>query len=339
MRSAFFSPDGLTVATVSGSTARLWDPYGEPVLRGIHKGTVAATAVAFDPSGRLLASGGTDGQVIIQRAHGGPLRMIGLGASVTALSWARNGVLLAAAKDGTVRLLGSDGARELRVLRHGSTPVGAALRADGAVAATVGTDGAVQLWDTRTGESVLRIAPPAELGAVALDPPGRLLAAAGGRDVTLFDARSGARRAVLQGHTDTVTGVAFSPDGSRLVSSSKDHDAIVWNTRTLALVKILHRHTSFVSGVAFSADGRWIVTAGPLKAGVWATRGSDLPGSFLYFVRGNLTPIAAVAFSSRGNELATAARDGSIRVLDCRLCGGLASLEAYARERLKRLSG
>ena len=144
---------------------------------------------------------------------------------------------------------------------------------------------------------------------------------------------------MLHGHTDTVTGIAFSPDGSRLVSSSKDHDAIVWNTRTFGAVKVLHRHTSFVSGVAFSGDGRWIATAGPLKAGVWATRGSDLPGSFLYFVRGNQAPITAVAFSSRGNELATAARDGSIRVVACNLCGGLRSLEAYARERLKRLAG
>ena len=37
MREAMFSPDGRTVATVAGSTVRLWEPYGEPWLRGIHK--------------------------------------------------------------------------------------------------------------------------------------------------------------------------------------------------------------------------------------------------------------------------------------------------------------
>jgi hypothetical protein len=64
---------------------------------------------------------------------------------------------------------------------------------------------------------------------------------------------------------------------------------------------------------------------------------SDLPGSFLQFVRGNTMPIASVAFSGGAWELATAARDGSIRVVDCKLCGGLPQLEAYARARLARL--
>ena len=339
MRAAFFSPDGLTVATVSGSTARLWDPYGEVVLQGIHKGTAPATAVAFDPTGRLLASGDADGTVLIQKAHGGPVRTIALGSPVASLVWSRDGVLLAAAKDGTARLMSSNGTRTLHTLQHGSALVAAALRSDGAVAATAATDGTVRLWDAHSGTPLLRIAAPTGLAAVALDPTGRLVTTANAKDIVLFDAHTGKQLAVLRQHTDTVTGVAFSPDGSRLVSSSRDHDAIVWATRTLRAVKVLHRHTSFVSGVAFSSDGRWIATAGPLKAGVWATRGSDLPGSFLYFVRGNQSPINAVAFSPRGYELATAARDGSIRVVDCRLCGRLPSLEAYARERLKRLSG
>jgi len=54
-------------------------------------------------------------------------------------------------------------------------------------------------------------------------------------------------------------------------------------------------------------------------------------------VRGNVSPIAGVAFSARGWELATAARDGSIRVYDCKLCGGLPQLESYARARLASL--
>jgi len=88
------------------------------------------------------------------------------------------------------------------------------------------------------------------------------------------------------------------------------------------------------SGVAFSGDGRWVATAGPLKAGVWAPGVTDLPNNFLFFVRGNLAPINAVAFSPHGWELATAARDGSIRVVDCKLCGRLPQLEVYARARL-----
>ena len=172
---------------------------------------------------------------------------------------------------------------------------------------------------------------------MALDPTGRWLATADGDDVVVFDARTGARRTVLRGHTDTVNAISFSPDGLLLASASKDHDARLWDTRTFRLVKVLHRHYAFVSGVAFSPDGLWVATAGPLKAGVWEARANDLAGSFLFFVRGNEEPITSVALSAVGHELATAARDGSIRVVDCHLCGDLSSLEAYARFRLSRL--
>lgn len=342
MRAAFFSRDGTTVATVSGSTARLWEPYGQPVLRQIHKGQRGATSVAFDPTGTMLASGDTRGHLLIEQAHGGVIQRVNVGSPIADISWGANRLLLVAAESGAVHLFdsGTGGVRQNRVLRHGSRLVGAALRADGLVAATAGTDGVIRLWDTQTGRATRKILPPPQLGAVALDPTGRLIAAAAGKDIAVFDAHTGRRLKVLSGHTKPVTGIAFSPDGTRLVSSSVDHDARVWDAQTLTLRKVLHRHVAVVSGVAFTADGRWIATAGPSKAGVWQTNGTDLPGSFLFFVgAGKGSQITSVAFSPRGDELATGAHNGSIQIFDCHLCGDLSSLEAYARARLKRLSG
>jgi WD40 repeat protein len=336
-RRAMYAYDGLSIATVAGSTVRLWEPYGEAQLSGIHKSAAAATAVTFDPTGTLLASGGADGDVLIQKAHGGPIRSRNLGAAVVALAWAHNGTLLMAAKDGTVHLSHDAGATEARGLVHGSPLVSAALRDDGLAVATAGTDGYVRVWSASTGGRLLEVHAGTGLTSVALDPTGRMVAAGVADNVVVYDAHTGTQLGVLAGHTDTVTGVAFSPDGKLIASSSRDRDARVWDAKSLKLVKILRRHTAFVSGVAFSPDGRWLATAGPLKAGIWAAGDSDLPGSFLQFVRGNTMPIASVAFSGRAWELATAARDGSIRVVDCKLCGGLPQLEAYARARLARL--
>ncbi len=128
---------------------RLWEPYGEPWFRGIHRSSAAATSVAFDPTGKLLASGDANGDVLIQRVHGGPLRTLHFGSPVVSLAWARDGMLLIGARTGPrtcARVLVST----TRAIPHGSALVGAALRDDGAVVATAGTDGFVRLWDANT---------------------------------------------------------------------------------------------------------------------------------------------------------------------------------------------
>ena len=36
----------------------------------------------------------------------------------------------------------------------------------------------------------------------------------------------------LRGHTDAITSVCYSPDGSKIVTGSKDKTAIIWNAFT-----------------------------------------------------------------------------------------------------------
>jgi WD40 repeat protein len=337
MRKALFAPNARTVATIAGGTVRVWEPYGEPWLGSIYRFATPATSVVFDPTGELVASGDANGDVLIQRSHGEPLRTLHIGASIVSLAWARDGLLLIGAKNGTVHLRANAGETDTRTIAHGSPLIDAALRVDGAVVATAGTDGLVRLWDAKTGRRLRELHPPAGVTSVALDPTGRLVAIGAGPTVVVYDASTGRQEKVLKGHTDTVTGIAFSHDGSQLASSSFDHDARVWDARTFKLVKVLRRHASFISGVAFSGDDRWVATAGPLKAGIWAAGNSNLRGSFMFFVRGNQVPINSIAFSAHGWEVATASRDGSIRVFDCKLCGQLRNLESYARAQLKSL--
>jgi WD40 repeat protein len=336
MRMAAFSPDGNSVVTVAGTTARLWDPSGERLLRRVHRFTAPASAVAFDHSGTLVASGAANGALLVQPLDGGSAAALSIGAPVVSINWADDGLLLAAGRDGVLHLY-AKGRSPLRALATGAPIVAAALRQDGRVAATVGTNGVVRLWAIPSGSQIGELHPTGGAAAVALDPAGKLVATASGRSALLFDAHT--RRLVgrLSGHTDVVTSVAFSRDGRQLVTASRDHDGRIWNVPSRSLVKVLHGHTAFLSGASFSADGRWVVTAGPLKAGVWEVGKSDLPRSFLFFLRGNQAPIAGATFSPVGWKIATAGQDGSVRVYDCRLCGRLPQLEALAQARLQGL--
>ncbi|ETN38347.1 uncharacterized protein HMPREF1541_06382, partial [Cyphellophora europaea CBS 101466] len=58
----------------------------------------------------------------------------------------------------------------------------------------------------------------------------------------------------LEGHTSSITTVAFSQDRSWLEYTSHDQTVQVWDASTGAEVQKLEGHSSFVSVVAFSPD-------------------------------------------------------------------------------------
>ncbi|KAG6328369.1 hypothetical protein ID866_10720 [Astraeus odoratus] len=65
----------------------------------------------------------------------------------------------------------------------------------------------------------------------------------------------------LQGHTDYVRSVAFSPDGTRIVLGSSDKTVRVWDAeRGVQIGSPLQGHTDWVRSIAFSPDGTRIVS-------------------------------------------------------------------------------
>jgi RNA polymerase sigma factor (sigma-70 family) len=89
-------------------------------------------------------------------------------------------------------------------------------------------------------------------------PDRKVSAAADRQFVRLLDAATGKEIRRFAGHTDTVTSLAFSPDGKRLASGSKDRSAALWDVVTgKQLFKFEAQHP--VESVAFSPDGRTLV--------------------------------------------------------------------------------
>jgi WD40 repeat protein len=62
-------------------------------------------------------------------------------------------------------------------------------------------------------------------------------------------------------HADTVTALAWSPDGKLLATSSHLHRRItLWDTQTGVAIRELWRDVSLGDGVAFTADGQYLLT-------------------------------------------------------------------------------
>ena len=66
----------------------------------------------------------------------------------------------------------------------------------------------------------------------------------------------------ITSHSDWVTAVAWSEDGTRLASSSRDKSAKVFSTATGELLITYSGHGEVVSGVVFHPDGQQVYSAG-----------------------------------------------------------------------------
>jgi WD40 repeat protein len=88
--------------------------------------------------------------------------------------------------------------------------------------------------------------------------------------VMVWNPSTGAHLHTLDGHSDAVLAVQFSPDGSKLASASDDNTVMVWNPSTGVHLHTLEGHSGVVSAVQFSPDGSKLASASwDKKVMVW----------------------------------------------------------------------
>ncbi|KAH8714805.1 putative WD-repeat protein [Phaeosphaeriaceae sp. PMI808] len=125
------------------------------------------------------------------------------------------------------------------------------------------------------------------------------------------DAGWDACRSVLEGHSDWVSTVVFSPDGQLLASASNDSTVRVWETVTGQCRSVLEGHLDWVSTVVFSPDGQLLASAsGDSTVRVWEAA----TGQCRSVLESHSREVWAVVFSPDGQLLASASDDRTVRV-------------------------
>lgn len=125
------------------------------------------------------------------------------------------------------------------------------------------------IWDPETGTLKNKIT-GFSFGIVALaySADGRLLATAGGEptvegEVKFFDTGSWKQIGEIKnGHSDTVYGLSFSPDGKMIATGAADKFIKVWEVPNGKFVKSFEGHTHHVLDVGWQADGKLLASAG-----------------------------------------------------------------------------
>src|SRR5437868_11349375 len=90
-------------------------------------------------------------------------------------------------------------------------------------------DNTVRVWDVESGTELKRIKAASAYNA-AFSPDDKRIVSGGLHDSTVrvWDVATGKELRHYEGHTATVTGVAFFPDGKRIASASHDGTARIW---------------------------------------------------------------------------------------------------------------
>ena len=136
-------------------------------------------------------------------------------------------------------------------------------------------------------------------------------------DVGANSANYGSCVATLEGHSDLVFSVAYSPDGKYIASGSADKSVIVWDTESRSCVATLKGHSNVVSSVAYSPDGKYIASgSADNSVKVWgADANSASYGTCVATLMSHSDRVRSVAYSPDGKYIASGS-DISVKIWD-----------------------
>ncbi len=286
----------------------------------------AVRSIAISPDDSLIVTGGWDETVRFWNAKSGklfatknePTYRVDCMAFINDGKWLITG-------DTALRVWDVESQKEIVRLENKElgqeSVLRLALSKDESLLATGGTH-SVRLWKVeRTDDQPRFIAFESDpyrevihgqfIRSVALSPDGKSLAYSSSVEpqYVLWDVNAQKRIATVDesagGHTDQVTSLAFSPDGSQLASASWDKSIKLWSTIDWKCKKTINGHHDVIRQIQFTPEGKTILSGGrDRNLNIWNVANGRLAAS----LPGHAADILTVAVAGSGKLVATGGR-------------------------------
>lgn len=288
--SVCFSPDSTQILLASGyrdGAVVLWDARtGKTVMQTKNYSQKPITRTAFSPTGKYLAASDMSGAISIweRNAEGrfspNPSDTINLPDAILSISWSVDEGFIAAALSGSSAVFVID--RDIKAIKktlagHTSNVADVAFHPNaGSILASASYDDRAIIWDIEQEDSYL------------------------------FD---------INGHSNNLSSLAFSPDGSLLTTASWDKTAREWyglidyNTQRLKAHEMAINRLSYLTGKGYlascSRDGA--IALWESSEETWPGPTGIIPLEY---------PVAGISLSPDGKYLAAAAGENSLLLLN-----------------------
>lgn len=265
VNSVAFSPDGKTLASGSyDETIRLWNLETREHETTLTGNSYSANVITFSPDGNTLMSGYRDGTYRAWDPETGELKNTFIHSpNMTYPAISPDGKLLAVGYDKVIQLWETDtGKLKTTLIGHTHPVYSLKFSYDGSTIRSKDRRH-IWVWDVeKEKHKQILPNPPNTISDIKINgrtrvlSPERDILAVGNSDGTieLCNTSTGEQRALFNEHTDRISVIVFSPDGTTLASAADDDTIQLWDLVNMKHIGSLVDMVNGSTVLAFSED-------------------------------------------------------------------------------------
>ena len=232
-----FSPSGQQLATIHNSNVvSLWNVSNRTFEFILEGHTKFINSILYSSKGHLIASASHDGTIKLWDTKSGECIATldeGEGQMIRSISFSENGnKLVSGGSDRVIRIWDiANSSCQIIPTPHMPEIDFVSFLPGGREIISTSTDRetTIRIWDYASHSFIRTVKASATTTSILL-PNGKQLAIGGDAHIKILDLKSG-RKTVLNGHSDSIQTLDFSPLTGKLISGSIDGTMRIWDTR------------------------------------------------------------------------------------------------------------
>lgn len=288
-----------------------------------HKGAVLC--VAISPDGKMLASGGEDGNAILWDFESGEQlkELAKLPQAILSLCFHPSESQIAIGSEKEISVWSIQEAKPLYSIDYPYWANALMWDSEGIYLAYGGYDNSVFLWNTKEQKKTMSLyGHEQEITCLSFNPEKtRIASGSNDHTIKIWDIQEGKCLCSLNEHSMGITGISFNKEGNKLASCSLDGTIRIWNVQSGICMYCLQHDRDWLTDCSFLSNSQKLVSSsgmdmaiaeGENSIALWDMESARCVEKFY----NHDFPITQICTSRNGNQMASCDLGGKIALWD-----------------------